>query len=40
MTTYKLEAIRILKEANKSLTTGAILKEIIKRGNVEIRGLE
>jgi len=38
MTTYKLEAIKILKDAKRPLPSKEILKEIIRRGKIEIRG--
>ncbi|MBI4116971.1 winged helix-turn-helix domain-containing protein [Candidatus Pacearchaeota archaeon] len=37
-TTFKLEAINILKKAKRPLTSEEITKEIIKRKNVKIMG--
>ena len=37
-TTFRLEAIDILKKANKPLAVKEITKEILRRGNVKTRG--
>jgi len=37
-TTFRLEAIAILKKAKKPLSINEITKEILKRGNVRTRG--